>query len=173
MTGEHDGIDPEERSEDYRMFRRLMDGLGHEGLRQMIEHLTEAIEANPHDTEVLSARGLVYGELGDHRRAAEDYGSVIALDPDNAGAYLDRARTYSELRHVPADFTAEEIERWSMVSDVPGGRLGHLSPVLQLSETQPYWARPSVPLGYHEPVWPERSARFVHQATPYSRMTLF
>jgi hypothetical protein len=25
---------------------------------------------------------------------------------------------------------------------------------VQLSETPPYWARPSVPLGYHRPVWP-------------------
>ena len=27
---------------------------------------------------------------------------------------------------------------------------------VQLSETPPRWARPSVPLGYHEPVWPAR-----------------
>ena len=33
----------------------------------------------------------------------------------------------------------------------------HLAPVLQFSETQPYWARPSVPLGYHDPVWPDRA----------------
>jgi len=26
-----------------------------------------------------------------------------------------------------------------------------------MSETPPHWARPSVPLGYHQPVWPERS----------------
>ena len=24
----------------------------------------------------------------------------------------------------------------------------------QMSETPPHWARPSVPLGYHKPVWP-------------------
>ncbi len=63
----------------------------------------------------------------------------------------------SELRDVPEDFTPEEIARWSTHTDVPGGRLGHLAPVVQLSETQPYWARPSVPLGYHDPIWPERS----------------
>ena len=34
--------------------------------------------------------------------------------------------------------------------------LRHLAPTLQLSETQPYWARPTVPLGYHQPVWPAR-----------------
>jgi hypothetical protein len=45
-----------------------------------------------------------------------------------------------------------------MTSDTPAGRLRHLAPVLRLSETPPYWARPSVPLGYHAPVWPERVA---------------
>lgn len=58
------------------------------------------------------------------------------------------------LKGVPAEFTAGELERWSMVSETPAGRLRHLKPALQLSETQPYWARPTVPLGYHRPTWP-------------------
>jgi crotonobetainyl-CoA:carnitine CoA-transferase CaiB-like acyl-CoA transferase len=58
------------------------------------------------------------------------------------------------LKGVPAEFTASELERWSMVSETPSGRLRHLKPAVQLSETPPYWARPSVPLGYHRPVWP-------------------
>ena len=62
-----------------------------------------------------------------------------------------------ELQGVPTEFTPQEIEGWTTSSDVPRGRLHHLAPVLQLSETQPYWARPTVPLGYHDPVWPERS----------------
>jgi crotonobetainyl-CoA:carnitine CoA-transferase CaiB-like acyl-CoA transferase len=60
------------------------------------------------------------------------------------------------LRDVPAEFSAAELERWSMVSETPSGRLRHLKPVVQLPETPPYWARPSVPLGYHQPVWPPR-----------------
>src|SRR5882762_4526693 len=58
------------------------------------------------------------------------------------------------LKGVPAEFTAGELERWSTVSETPSGRLRHLKPAVQLSETQPYWARPSVPLGYHRPEWP-------------------
>ncbi len=58
------------------------------------------------------------------------------------------------LRDIPAEFTTSELERWSTVSETPSGRLGHLRPAVQLSETPPYWARPSVPLGYHRPVWP-------------------
>ena len=61
MAGEHDG----------------MDALGNEELRRIIELLTGRVRANSHDTQALSARGLAYEELGDHRRAAEDYGNVI------------------------------------------------------------------------------------------------
>jgi crotonobetainyl-CoA:carnitine CoA-transferase CaiB-like acyl-CoA transferase len=62
----------------------------------------------------------------------------------------------AELTDVPEDFTSEELERWSTVSDTPMGQLRHLHPVVGLSETPPHWDRPSVPLGYHEPVWPAR-----------------
>jgi crotonobetainyl-CoA:carnitine CoA-transferase CaiB-like acyl-CoA transferase len=60
----------------------------------------------------------------------------------------------SELKGVPQEFTPEEIERWSMMSETPSGRLQHLAPVLRLSETPPRWARTTVPLGYNEPAWP-------------------
>src|SRR3989440_2367301 len=63
----------------------------------------------------------------------------------------------AELKDVPKEFTKAELERWSMTSNTPVGRLQHLGPVLRLSETPPRWARPSVPLGYHEPVWPARA----------------
>ena len=32
-----------------------------------------------------------------------------------------------------------------------------MGPTVRLSETSPYWARPSVPLGYNEPVWRARA----------------
>ncbi|MCH8989976.1 MAG: CoA transferase [Chloroflexi bacterium] len=62
----------------------------------------------------------------------------------------------TELKDVPGEFTSAELDRWSMESNTPVGRLQHLGPVVRLSETPPRWARPSVPLGYNEPVWPER-----------------
>ena len=63
----------------------------------------------------------------------------------------------AELKDVPKEFTADELKRWSMTSDTPVGRLHHLGPVVRLSETPPRWARPTVPLGYHEPAWPARA----------------
>jgi crotonobetainyl-CoA:carnitine CoA-transferase CaiB-like acyl-CoA transferase len=38
------------------------------------------------------------------------------------------------------------------------GRLTTVRHAATMSETPPRWARPSVPLGYHEPVWPARTA---------------
>ena len=64
----------------------------------------------------------------------------------------------ADLQDVPDEFTSEEIDRWRITTDTVGGRLRHLAPALQLSETQPYWARPTAPLGHHDPVWPERTA---------------
>jgi hypothetical protein len=64
----------------------------------------------------------------------------------------------TELKDIPKEFTPAELARWSTTSETPAGRLHHLAPVLRLSETPPRWARPSVPLGHHEPVWPARTA---------------
>ena len=93
------------------------------------------------------------------RRVREGGSWLVQISLAQTGRWLvNRGQvSESELRDVPEDFTPEEIANWSTATDVPGGRLGHLAPVVQLSETQPYWARPSVPLGYHEPVWPRRS----------------
>ena len=57
MNEEHDGTDQRKPSEEeYQRFHKMMDGMGREGLLQMIEHLTERIEANPRDTEALETR---------------------------------------------------------------------------------------------------------------------
>jgi crotonobetainyl-CoA:carnitine CoA-transferase CaiB-like acyl-CoA transferase len=51
---------------------------------------------------------------------------------------------------------AEEIARLSGETDSPLGRIRHLKPVIEFSETRAYWARPPVALGHHPPVWPAR-----------------
>jgi crotonobetainyl-CoA:carnitine CoA-transferase CaiB-like acyl-CoA transferase len=48
----------------------------------------------------------------------------------------------------------EEVQRLTMEADTPLGRIRHLRPVLALSETPPFWARPPAPLGSHRPEWP-------------------
>ena len=90
------------------------------------------------------------------RRAREGGSWLVRISLAQVGKWLVEQGQVPEpeLRDVPAEFDAAEIKSWSTASDVPEGRLGHLGPTLQLSETQPYWARPTVPLGYHDPVWP-------------------
>ncbi|MGE3537557.1 MAG: CoA transferase [Candidatus Tectimicrobiota bacterium] len=92
------------------------------------------------------------------RRTREGGSWLVRISLAQVGRWLVARGQVPEaqLKDVPQEFTADELERWSMASQTPMGRLRHLGPVVHLSETPPRWARPSVPLGYHEPVWPER-----------------
>ena len=90
------------------------------------------------------------------RRAREGGSWLVRISLAQVGKWIvDRGEVpAAALKDVPIEFIAAELEHWSMVSETPSGPLRHLKPVVQLSETQPRWARPSVPLGYHRPEWP-------------------
>lgn len=92
------------------------------------------------------------------RRAREGGSWLVRISLAQTGHWLTGRGEVPQaaLRDVPAEFGADELARWTIDSDTPVGRLSHLKPVVQLSETPPYWARPSVPLGYNEPAWPAR-----------------
>ena len=94
------------------------------------------------------------------RRAHEGGSWLVRISLAQTGRWLvGRGQVpESQLANVPKEFTAAELERWTISSDTPAGRLHHLGPVVRLSETPPRWARPAVPLGYHAPAWPPRSA---------------
>ena len=89
------------------------------------------------------------------RRVTEGGSWLVSISLAQTGRWLlQRGQVAeSELRDVPQDFTAEEIASWSTTSDLAIGKVSHLAPALQLSETQPHWARPAVPLGHHDAVW--------------------
>jgi crotonobetainyl-CoA:carnitine CoA-transferase CaiB-like acyl-CoA transferase len=92
------------------------------------------------------------------RRAREGGSWLVRISLAQTGRWLVGRGEVPEtqLKDVPREFTDDELARWSMTSETPMGRLHHLAPVLRLSETAPRWARPSVPLGHHEPAWPAR-----------------
>jgi crotonobetainyl-CoA:carnitine CoA-transferase CaiB-like acyl-CoA transferase len=94
------------------------------------------------------------------RRAREGGSWLVRISLAQTGRWLVGRGQVPEdqLTDVPKEFTREELQRWSITSDTPVGRLQHLGPALRLSETPPRWARPTVPLGYHKPQWPARSA---------------
>ena len=100
---------------------------------------------------------MAFGAMVALARRAQEGGSwLVRISLAQVGKWIvDLGEVpAAALGDVPAEFSAAELDRWSTVSETPSGRLRHLKPVVQLSETPPYWARPSVPLGYHRPVWP-------------------
>lgn len=104
---------------------------------------------------------MAYGALTALSRRAREGGSwLVRISLAQTGKWLvDRGQVAeTELRNVATEFSPGEISGWCTTSQVPAGELTHLAPTVQLSETQPFWARPTVPLGYHDPVWPERVA---------------
>ena len=103
---------------------------------------------------------MAFGALVALARRVREGGSwLVRISLAQTGRWLvGRGQVpVAELEDVPKEFSSAELERWSMVSDTRVGRLSHLGPVVSLSETPPHWDRPTVPLGYSEPVWPERS----------------
>jgi crotonobetainyl-CoA:carnitine CoA-transferase CaiB-like acyl-CoA transferase len=90
------------------------------------------------------------------RRAREGGSYMVRISLAQVGKWIvDLGEVpAAALKDVAAEFAADEVERWSTVSKTPSGELRHLKPAVQLSETPAYWARPSVPLGYHPAAWP-------------------
>src|SRR3989475_3663703 len=102
---------------------------------------------------------MAFGALVALARRTREGGSwLVRISLAQTGRWLVGRGPVPEalLKDVPKEFAPAELQRWSMTSDTPMGRLHHLGPVVRLSETPPRWARPSVPLGHHEPTWPAR-----------------
>jgi hypothetical protein len=94
------------------------------------------------------------------RRAREGGSWLVRISLAQTGRWLvDRGEVpEAALKDVAKEIPQADIDRWSIDSDTPVGRLRHLGPTVRLSETSPYWARPSVPLGHNQPAWPARAA---------------
>jgi crotonobetainyl-CoA:carnitine CoA-transferase CaiB-like acyl-CoA transferase len=100
---------------------------------------------------------MAFGAMAALARRAHEGGSwLVRISLAQVGKWIvDLGEVpAAALKDVPGEFAADEVERWSTVSKTPSGELRHLKPAVQLSETPAYWARPSVPLGYHPPAWP-------------------
>jgi hypothetical protein len=100
------------------------------------------------------------GMVASSRRAREGGSWLVRISLAQTGRWLVGRGEVPEstLKDVPKEIPQSDIDRWSIESDTPVGRLRHLGPTVRLSETPPRWARPSVPLGHNEPVRPARAA---------------
>jgi hypothetical protein len=104
---------------------------------------------------------MAFGAMVALARRAQQGGSwLVRISLAQTGRWLvDRGQVpEAVLKDVPKEIPQANIDRWSIDSNTPVGKLRHLGPTVQLSETKPYWARPSVPLGYNDPAWPARAA---------------
>jgi crotonobetainyl-CoA:carnitine CoA-transferase CaiB-like acyl-CoA transferase len=138
-----------------------------------------------YDTVVQSANGMAWRPNNERPAflpyAAQDYvagyvlafGAMVALGrrAREGGSWLVRASLAgaghwirqhgllepSEYAHFPAELPPDELRALTMEHESPIGRITHLAPVVQMSETPARWARPSVPRGYHPPAWPPRN----------------
>jgi crotonobetainyl-CoA:carnitine CoA-transferase CaiB-like acyl-CoA transferase len=134
------------------------------GITQRQGHLFPGAEPGPQfypasAIDYITGYLMAFGAMAALARRAREGGSwLVRISLAQTGRFIvGRGEVpESRLANVPKEFAPEEIARWSTTSDTPGGRLRHLAPVVQLSETPARWARPSVPLGYHEPAWPPR-----------------
>ena len=73
---------------------------------------------------------------------------------------VPRAQPLSQVLKMPRSLVLQPglpaVPLVSRTSQGVLGQLTHFVPVLEFSETPARWARPSVPLGNNDPVWPAR-----------------
>jgi crotonobetainyl-CoA:carnitine CoA-transferase CaiB-like acyl-CoA transferase len=93
---------------------------------------------------------MAYGAMVALARRAREGGSwLVRVALARTGKWIVDRGTVD-----PAAAQAEEPAGLTMETDSPAGRIGHLKPVVQMSETPARWDRPPVLLGHHRPEWP-------------------
>ena len=102
---------------------------------------------------------MAFGAMAALGRRAREGGSwLVRVALARTGRWIVDRGTIAPARlsEVPQELPPEEVARLTTHTRSPAGLIGHLKPVVGLSETPPHWARPPVPLGHHPPEWPVR-----------------
>jgi len=86
------------------------------------------------------------------RRAREGGSWLVRVSLARTGKWIVDRGTVEGFASVPAELPQEELQRLLIKTR----NFTHLKPVLELSETPPYWERPPVALGTHPAQWPNR-----------------
>jgi crotonobetainyl-CoA:carnitine CoA-transferase CaiB-like acyl-CoA transferase len=90
------------------------------------------------------------------RRAREGGSWLVRVSLARTAKWIVDRGFFEGFRELPEDLPREELQALVEERDSPYGRIRHLRPVLHLSETKPFWARPPVPLGSSAAAWPDR-----------------
>jgi len=86
------------------------------------------------------------------RRATEGGSWLVRVSLARTGKWIVDRGAVADFASVPAELPRDELKKLIIQS----GKFSHLRPVLNLSETPPYWERPPAPLGTHPAQWPGR-----------------
>jgi hypothetical protein len=108
--------------------------------------------------DYVSGHLMAYGAMVALARRVREGGSwLVRVSLARTGKFIvDRGLLDdASLEGVPGDLPANEIARLTIETQTPLGRLRHLAPVVQMSETRARWTRPPVPLGTHPACWPD------------------
>ena len=99
---------------------------------------------------------MAYGALVALARRAQEGGSwMVRVSLARTGKWIVDRGFFEGFMEVPEDLPADELSKLMEERDAPQGRIRHLRPVVNLSETKPYWERPPAPLGSSAAEWPE------------------
>jgi len=97
---------------------------------------------------------MAYGAMVALARRATEGGSwLVRVSLARTGKWIADRGYNKDFASIPPELSGEELKSLTMKS----GNYSHLKPVLELSETPPYWERPPSPLGSHPAEWPPRS----------------
>ena len=127
---------------------QTMTGICHDNNPQR-PHLLPAAACD-YTTGYLAAYGIL---LALARRAREGGSYHVRVSLCQSGMLIHRQGKVD----YPAenmDLSPAEIDAIRIETKPQSGPLRHLGPILKLSETQPYWARPTPRLGGDAPEWP-------------------
>jgi len=107
--------------------------------------------------DYLSGYLMALGAMTALARRAQEGGSwLVRVSLAGTGHWLARRGTLSEddIRDVPENFSQKEIEALTLQTSTWAGTLRHLGPIVNLSETPPFWSRAPRPLGGDPPAFP-------------------
>jgi crotonobetainyl-CoA:carnitine CoA-transferase CaiB-like acyl-CoA transferase len=103
---------------------------------------------------------MAFGAMVALARRAQEGGSwLVRVALARVGGWIVERGVLpdSSWRGLAEELAAEELAPLLAEMDTPLGKIRHLRPVVQLSETPAYWSRPPVPLDYHAAAWPPRA----------------
>jgi crotonobetainyl-CoA:carnitine CoA-transferase CaiB-like acyl-CoA transferase len=106
-----------------------------------------------YNTGYLGAYGVL---LALARRAREGGSYSVNVSLCQTAFYIQRQGTLDSFGDAPARLSPSELEHRYVTADTSYGTLRTLGPVLDMSETPPFWARPTPRFGGDRPEWPPR-----------------